>query len=174
MDYFDKLLGKFKANEHLGITGGWIHELKNHIYKGRFGNTNKSVPGAIQMFKRECFETINGYIPLRRGGEEYVAEVMARLQGWEAKSFPDLKVFHRRRTGAENGNILYRRYNMGMEDYFIGYHPLFEVFKIIRKIKEEPYFIGSIFRMIGYLNGFLERRPILIPYELVKVSERNK
>jgi len=173
-DYFERLLERFNDNVNLGIAGGWIHELRNGKYKERFGNTKRSVPGSIQMFRRECFEMIGGYIPIKSGGEDSTAEVMARMRIWETKSFPDLKVFHHRVTGTERCNILYARYRHGKGDYFLGYHPLYEVLKWLWRIKEKPYVIGSIFRMFGYLGGLISKKHISVPNDVVQYLRKEQ
>ena len=38
---------------------------------------HKSVPGAIQMFRRECYQEIGGMLPIEYGGEDWYAEIMA-------------------------------------------------------------------------------------------------
>lgn len=166
-DYFERLLKRFMQNKNLGISGGWIHELQNRKYRERFGNSKQSVPGSIQMFKRECFKMIGGYLPLKPGGEDSTAEVMARMYGWAVESFSDLRVLHKRITNIEKCNILLTRYREGKEDYFLGNHPLFEMFKALRRIKEKPILIGCSFRIFGYLGGLLQKKPLSIPSEVV-------
>jgi len=173
-DYFERLLKKFDDNENLGIVGGWIYELQDGKYKERFGNPERNVPGSTQLFRKVCFEMIGGYIPLKMGGEDTTAEVMARMNGWETKCFPDLRVFHHRITGTEKCNTLYARYHQGKEDYFLGYHPMFEALKCLARIKEKPLVIGSIFRFFGYIEGLLSRKPIVIPNEVVKYLRKEQ
>jgi len=173
-DYFERLLKKFGDNENLGIAGGWIHELQDGKYKERFGNSERNVPGSTQLFRRVCFEMIGGYIPLKTGGEDTTAEVMARMNRWETKCFPDLRVFHHRITGTDKCNTLYARYHQGKEDYFLGYHPMFEALKCLARIKEKPLVIGSIFRFFGYIEGLLSRKPIVIPNEVVKYLRKEQ
>jgi len=167
-DYFERLIMKFIQYQNLGIAGGWINELQNGITRERFGNSEQRVPGSVQMFRRECFEMIGGYMPLRTGGEDSTAEVTARMYGWVVKSFPDLKVLHNRITSIEKCNILYTRFRQGKEDYYLGNHPLFEVFKFIKRTRERPFFIGSIFRIIGYLLELIRNRSIIIPTDVVR------
>jgi len=173
-NYYEKIMGKCYNNKKIGIVGGWIYESQKGIHKERFGNSIRHVPGAIQMFRRQCYKDVNGYMPLRKGGKDTIAEIMARMNGWETKCFPDLRVFHHRITGTDKCNTLYARYHQGKEDYFLGYHPMFEVLKFLARIKEKPLVIGSIFRFFGYIEGLLSREPIVIPNEVVKYLRKEQ
>lgn len=173
-DYFECLLEKFKENETLGIAGGWIYEFRDGKYEKRFGNAEHSVPGSIQTFRRECFESIGSYFPIKTGGADCIAEVMARMQGWSTESFPDLRVFHRRAPGAEKANILNAHYLLGKEDYFVGNHPLFELAKCLRRIPAKPAISGSIFRLFGYIGGLLSGEPIIIPHHIIRYYQKEQ
>lgn len=54
------------------------------------------VSGLIQMFRRQSYDDIGGYLPLQKSGEDAIAEVMTRKDGWEVRTFPQLAVFHHR------------------------------------------------------------------------------
>jgi glycosyltransferase involved in cell wall biosynthesis len=162
-DYFECLLDRFYENKRLGIAGGWIHEQKKGKYRSRFGNQEHSVPGSIQTFRRECFENIGKYLPMKRGGEDCIAEVMARMRGWSVRSFPELKVFHQRATNTANMDLLGANYNLGKEDYSVGNLPLFEALKCLKRIPVRPFIIGSVIRFLGYVNGLICKEPITVP-----------
>src|SRR5206468_5951744 len=57
-DYYEKVLAKFKENPRLGIAGGFLLENHHGRFKSRFGNSEKCVAGAVQLFRRECYEDI--------------------------------------------------------------------------------------------------------------------
>ena len=149
--YFESLLKKFYQDKKLGVGGGRVLELKKGVYKAPFGSKGRSVPGAIQLFRRECYEDIGGYIPLTLGGEDGVAEMMARMHEWNVESFSDLKVIHHRAMGFGGGyGILQYRFRGGIRDYSMGYNPMFFLLKAFSRILEEPYIIGTLFRLSGY------------------------
>lgn len=173
-DYFERILERFNDNVNLGIAGGWLHQLQNGKYRERLANSKRSVPGSIHMFRRECFEMIGGYLPLKIGGEDSTAEVMARMCGWATKSFPDLRVFHHRIKNTNICIILCVRYQKGVEDYFIGSHPLFEVLKCFIRIKERPFVIGNIFRFFGYFWNLLRKKPIPVPNDVVQYLRKEQ
>ena len=55
------------------------------------------VSGQVQLFRRECFEQIGGYIPHKAGGIDWMAVTTARMMGWKTRSFREKKFFHYRR-----------------------------------------------------------------------------
>lgn len=149
-DYYQSILEKFQENTRLGLAGGFIYEQHNGKYESRKFNSNKSVPHAIQLFRRECFESIGGYIPLKYGGVDWCAEVMARMNGWHVESFPEIKVLHHRRTLAAEG-VLKGAFRQGLMDFSVGSHPLFEVFKCMSRVRGKPFLIYAVLRLTGFI-----------------------
>ena len=166
--YFESLLKKFHENKQLGVGGGRVLEMKKGVYRAPFGSKERSVPGAIQLFRRKCYEDIGGFIPLTLGGEDGVAETMARMHNWNVESFSDLKVIHHRSMGLGDGrSILKYRFRGGLRDYSMGYNPLFFVLKTFTRIIEQPYFIGTLFRLSGYCWAVLRGYKKEVPREFI-------
>jgi glycosyltransferase involved in cell wall biosynthesis len=167
-DYFASIISRFQQDPELGVAGGAIQELQKGQWKSRTFNSPRSVPGAIQLFRRSCFEKTGGFIASKHGGNDTIAEVMARMSGWKVCSFEDLPVRHHKPTGSANHNIMLARFREGLMDYSHGNHPLFETVKLIRRIKEKPFFIGSLARLAGYFWSLLKREPRNIPDEVIE------
>ena len=148
-DYYLLLIEEFKKNPKLGIAGGNYFDIidgkKVPVYQSPY-----SVRGATQFFRRKCFDQIGGLIPMKYGGEDAAACFSARMYGWETKSFPDLVVLHHRPTGSADINLLKARLRDGYVEYNLGYHPLFQFVKCIKKVTQNPYLIGSFLRFIGF------------------------
>ncbi|MFB3924905.1 MAG: glycosyltransferase family 2 protein [Syntrophales bacterium] len=160
-DYFQRIMEKFRLNAKLGLAGGFVYENYDGKFKSRRFNNVRSVPHAVQFFRRECFEAIGGYVPLKYGGPDWCAEVMVRMKGWQAECFPDIRVYHHRHTGSAEG-VLHAKFRLGQMDYSLGSHPLFELIKCLSRIREKPYVISAILRMTGYfwLLCAGEKRPV--------------
>jgi poly-beta-1,6-N-acetyl-D-glucosamine synthase len=149
--YFRELLAKFGADPQLGIAGGWCFEkASNGSWQPRQGNCPWSVPGAIQMFRLECYKDIGDLLPVEYGGEDWYTEIRARMQGWRVRSFPELEVHHLRASGTR-GSLLRYCYRAGFMDFALGSHPLFEVAKAARNIAIRPYLLNATVRMLGFL-----------------------
>jgi poly-beta-1,6-N-acetyl-D-glucosamine synthase len=174
-DYFARLLEKFRQNRRLGLGGGAIYERSGDgSFAERRGNTVTSVAHACQLFRRACFEVIGAaYLPLPYGGPDHHAEIMARMTGWQVASFPDLKVFHHRRTGSVGG-VLRGWFRQGKMDYSLGTLPLFEFFKLFRRAFMKPYLIGSMVRLAGFLDSYWRRENRAIPHNVVLYFRREQ
>ena len=163
-DYYEKLLAEFKKDSELGIAGGIrLDRMGNEFIKVK--TASDSVGGPFQFFRRQCYDQIGGYLPLRFGGIDAVAETSARMNGWKVKHFPHLKVYHFRLTGFTKDNIISQRFKIGLKNYSIGYHPLFQFLKIISKDFSKPYIISSLLVLSGYVWGALRRYKVPISRE---------
>jgi biofilm PGA synthesis N-glycosyltransferase PgaC len=165
--YYETILQKMEADPKLGIAGGIRYDYKN----GKFELKNcarNSVGGPIQMFRRACYEDIGGYQALAYGGIDAVAEVSARMRGWEVHSFPEIRVFHYRPTGTANGSKLSAMYRAGIRDYTIGYHPAFALVRIAKQIRAKPHIIGALAMLAGYMGAMIRREKRLVSPELVE------
>jgi glycosyltransferase involved in cell wall biosynthesis len=172
-DYYESVLGKFQENAKLGIAGGILFENIGGKWVRLDNSTSWSVGGPIQMFRRECYEAID-YIPLKRGGQDAIAEVMARMHGWEVRSFPGIVVLHHRITGTETRNILSVRFQRGVAHHCNGNHPFFEVVRCLYRIFERPYVLGSLFTLCGYLWSCISGDEIMVPKDVVKYLRKEQ
>jgi GT2 family glycosyltransferase len=170
-NYFEQILARFGESPQLGIGGGFIYEEQNGEFRSRPSNSTRSVAGAVQLFRRSCFEAIEGYQPLHHGGIDALAELMARNKGWQVQAFPELPVRHHRPTGYGDGQVLRTRLRQGKMDYDLGSHPLFEVFKCLRRGKEKPYAVGAVLRLASFVNCHLLQKPRPISPQLVQACQ---
>jgi glycosyltransferase involved in cell wall biosynthesis len=165
-DYYEAILEEFERNPRLGIAGGLIYELANGQWEYRRSNSEDSVAGGIQMFRRKCFEQIGGYQPLFVGGSDSLALLDAQILGWEIRTRPNHKVLHYRPTSTAGGK--WRGiFRSGQEDASFGNHPIFELFKCGRRLTNRPFVLGSAVRFCGYLWWNLSGRAAVIPAEKV-------
>lgn len=166
-DYYEQVLIKLKENERLGIAGGMIHELSDGKFKALNYNMN-SVAGAVQLFRRKCFEEIGGYMPMELGGIDALAEIMSRMRGWEIKSFREINVYHHRIIGTTQTSLVRSRFRYGQRDYSFGTHPLFMLLKCIHRFWEQPYILGGFLMFCGYCWLWVRRKPRAVPDDIVR------
>jgi poly-beta-1,6-N-acetyl-D-glucosamine synthase len=173
-DYMEFLLNKFADNPRLGVAGTpFIENAENEHYDFRFADI-QHVSGACQMFRRECFESIGGYIPIRGGGIDWVAVTSSRMKGWETRTFTGKTLFHHRSMGTGKGSKLYARYRLGKEDYYLGGHPLWELFRSVFQMKYKPFIIGGVSLLAGYCIAALKRTKRPIPPDLVAFHRKEQ
>ena len=164
--YIENIILKFSENERLGIAGGFIYEQEGGKFRSRPTNTTRSVAGAIQMFRRACFEEIGGLTPVKLGGEDWIAEIMARMRGWNVEAFPENKVYHHKSSVVARG-VLKERMRQGAGDYSLGSHAFFEIIKCLRRVKEKPYLIGAFIRMSSYFWHWCRREKFAVSDDIV-------
>ena len=165
-NYFETLLGRFAGNPRLGIGGGIVHELIGERFHPQRVSL-ESVAGAVQLFRRQCYEDVGGYLPVEFGGEDAAAEFVARSKGWEVETFPDLRVLHHRRVGLGTGPFMSCKFRQGRMDRVLGYHPLFEFFRCCYRSIERPYVVGGALRFLGYVWSALRGDRTVLPPDVV-------
>lgn len=174
-DYYQAVLGRFEQYPELGIaTGTYLEKEGDLLVEARIDR--RSTPKAIQVFRRECYEQIGGYIPFRNGGEDSGVEVLSRMHGWQTWSFRDIQVIHHRPVGTGDGHSLLRaRFQLGFRDYCLGTHPAFMTFKCARRcVWERPYLLSGLLRLAGFWSGYLRRESRQLPAEAVRYLRREQ
>lgn len=172
-DYYEKVLSKFRKNPNLGIAGG----IRYDNYKGKFRRVRcavNSVSGAFQLFRQDCFEAVGGYVNSGYGGIDTIAETMARMYGWQVRSFPELELYHHRCTGTASRGLLGAQFRDGIKNYVVGYHPLFQLLRMLRGIDEKPFIISSLFWMAGYYWSAIRRYPRPVSEEFVNYLRKEQ
>jgi glycosyltransferase involved in cell wall biosynthesis len=161
--YFRNLLTKFEEDPELGVAGGWCFEkTSNESWQPRPGNCTWSVPGAIQLFRGECYKDIGELLPIEYGGEDWYAEIRARMCGWRVRSFPELEARHLRASGTR-ASLLRYCYRAGFMDFALGSHPLFEVAKVAKMSATPPYLLSALLRMLGFLVAHVSGKRMVSP-----------
>ena len=142
--------------------------------RDRLPRNRQDVPGAVQFFRRECFESLGGLIAIPEGGWDALTCAVARLRGYETRLFTDLIVDHHKPRNIAHGGQLRRRWQLGVRDYGLGYHPLFEFVKCCGKVHHHPLVFGALAWWLGYCSAMLHRRRRLVPAELVAFVRREQ
>jgi glycosyltransferase involved in cell wall biosynthesis len=160
-DYCEFLLTKFEEDSNLGVAGTIFREEGYSSAIDSFEGQNH-VAGGCQLFRRECFEEIGGYIPNRAGGIDWIAVTTARMMGWTTRSFREKSFFHYRSLGTAERSLLASTFSYGEKDYYLGGHPLWELFRVAYRATKKPYLLGGTALYSGYLSAFLRqmRRPV--------------
>jgi len=159
-DYFAFLLARLSENSGLGLVGTPFKEGKES-YDYRYVSI-EHVSGACQLFRRQCFEAIGGYTPLRGGGVDHVAVITARMKGWQTRTFLEKVCHHHRKQGSSKRGTLAGKFHIGTLDYALGGHPLFEVFRMLYQMSKKPFVIGGLMIALGYFWSMVRQteRPV--------------
>jgi glycosyltransferase involved in cell wall biosynthesis len=172
-DFFAYLLGKFEEMPNLGVAGTHYIEGGFHSYADSYINVHH-VNGQCQLFRRACFEDIGGYVPIKGGGIDWVAVTTARMKGWMTYSFADRVFHHHRKMGTAGSNELMSRFNYGKKDYFLGGHPLWELFRGAFQVLKKPYLVGGMALLCGYFWCWVTRFERPVSEELMKFHRQEQ
>jgi poly-beta-1,6-N-acetyl-D-glucosamine synthase len=172
-DYFQNIVNEFEKSPELGIAGGIVYaKVGSKFVTG--DKTLDSVGGAVQLFRRKCFEQIGGYLPLKQGGIDAAAEITARMKGWKVRKFPENRVWEHRMTGTAVDSVWSAGFKQGMRFHSLGYGTLFYLLRSVAKIASPPYFIWSALSLSGFAYARLTGRPISLPPEVVSYLRREQ
>src|SRR5277367_368432 len=149
-DYCEFLLNQFRLDPDLGVAGTVFREEGYSSATDSFEGQNH-VPGGCQLFRRKCFEEIGGYVPNRAGGIDWVAVTTARMMGWKTRSFREKFFFHYRSLGTAERSLLASAFSYGEKDYYLGNHPLWEMFRVAYRATKKPLIVGALAVYSGYL-----------------------
>jgi hypothetical protein len=165
-DYFEFLLSKFAESPSLGVAGTPFTEGRG-TYDFRFSSI-EHVSGACQLFRRECFEAIGGYVPIKGGGIDLVAVVTARMKGWQTRSYPERVCVHHRKMGSGMNNGLKLPFKWGQSDYRLGGHPAWQLFRCVYQMSNRPYVVGGLLCLAGYYFALMTMRPRSVSAEFAE------
>lgn len=161
-DYYAKLLSRMGKDGKLGIASGiYVDRIGENKFR-KILNDRRSTPKALMVFRKQCFDDIGGFIAMKYGGEDTIACFTARMKGWKTWSFPDIIAIHNKPVGTGHAkNLLKIRFRQGVGEYFLASHPLFFMMKSLRRgVKERPFLIGGMMRIVGYIYAhFLKEKP---------------
>jgi hypothetical protein len=160
-DYYENTMRFFECDPMLGLAGGVVvdpGESRERVPRNRL-----EIPGAVQFFRKECFDAIGGLIAIPEGGWDGISCVMARMAGYRTSLLSELVVDHLKPRNVSQGNVLKRRWQMGLRDFAVGYHPCFEVVKCLSRIGDAPWVVGSFAWWSGYVSGWITRKKFIVP-----------
>jgi biofilm PGA synthesis N-glycosyltransferase PgaC len=162
--YFAFLLARLEESPSLGLVGTPFRDESTYDY--RFVSI-EHVSGACQLFRRKCFEDIGGYVPMKLGGIDHVAVITARMRGWRTRTFPEKHCLHHRKMGSALHGRIRAIYRIGVLDYALGGHPLWEVFRAAYQATQRPRIVRGVVLYAGYLSAATRRVERSVSPELV-------
>ena len=171
-EYFEFLLDRFAEDPRLGVAGTPFVEGDTR-YDYRFTNV-EHVSGACQLFRRECFEEIGGYVPVAGGGIDWIAVTTARMKGWKTRTFREKVCHHHRPMGTAAAGRFTALYRLGRKDYCLGGHPLWQVCRSGFQMFRRPYVVGGLLLLAGYLGALVRGVHRPVSPELVRFHRREQ
>jgi len=172
-DYISFLLGKFADDPKLGLVGTPYRDPLNQMYDYRYVSI-EHVTGPCQLFRRECFEAIGGYMSVKGGAIDRIADIATRMNGWKTRTYTEKIYLHHRHTGTAQQSVLMSKFRDGGKDYSVGTSPVWEFFRTIYQMTKKPVFFGGLMLASGYLWSLIRRVERPVPPEMVKFCRREQ
>jgi biofilm PGA synthesis N-glycosyltransferase PgaC len=165
-DYFAFLLDKLAADSQLGLVGTPFREGEKRVYDYRFVS-QEHVSGICQLFRRQCFQDIGGYVAVKGGSIDHIAVITARMKGWKTRTFTEKECIHHRAISLAQGGALKSKFKYGGKDYALGNHPLWELSRVAYQMTKKPYGAGALALGAGYVWSAMRRAPRPVSAEFV-------
>jgi glycosyltransferase involved in cell wall biosynthesis len=161
-DYLEFLMRKFSEDPKLGVAGTPFTEDGGYDSARDSFEGENHVAGGCQLFRRQCFEDVGGYIPNRAGGIDWIAVTTARMKGWKTQSFPEKRFHHFRTLGTAGRSSMAASFSYGEKDYYLGNSPVWQLFRVAYRMTKRPILIEGLALLLGYCYAAIRRmeRPV--------------
>ena len=163
-NYFETVLNAFKADDKVGMAGGFAYIEKNGDWVIESLTDKDHIRGAFKAYRKACFLQIDKLRP--QMGWDTVDELLCKFYGWKVVTIESLVVKHLKPTGANYNKAA--RYKQGEAFYTLGYGLFITTIagaKLAMRKKKPLLFID-------YIKGFLQAkgsgRPLLVTNEQAK------
>jgi glycosyltransferase involved in cell wall biosynthesis len=167
-DYLEFLIGKLAADPRLGVAGTPFTEDDGYDTARDSFEGENHVAGGCQLFRRQCFEDVGGYISNPAGGIDWIAVTTARMKGWKTRSFPEKRFHHYRTLGTAEKGPLRALFSYGEKDYYLGGSPIWQLFRVAYRITKVPVLLGGLALLSGYIWAALRRSNRAVSPELMR------
>jgi hypothetical protein len=173
-DYMEFLMQRFFEDPELGIAGTpFTQDGDYDSSKDSFEGENY-VAGPCQLFRRECFQEIGGYVPNRAGGVDWIAVMTARMKGWKVRSFSEKRYHHHRTLGTAGKSALRALFSYGEKDYYLGGSPVWQMFRVAYRMTKKPVCTGGLALLSGYCWAAMRRMKRAVTPELMHFHRREQ
>lgn len=171
--FFAFLLQKLVEDPSLGLVGTAFREDAQESYDYRFVGL-EHVTGIVQLFRRACYEEIGGFVAVKGGAVDRIANIAARFKGWKTRTFAEKVYQHHRLMGTAQQGVLIAGFRDGAKDYSVGSHPLWELFRMVYQMTRKPLVLGGLMMASGYVWSFLRRAERPVSREMVEFHRREQ
>jgi hypothetical protein len=173
-DYLEFLMRKFSEDPKLGVAGTpFTQDGDYDTARDSFEGENH-VAGGCQLFRRQCFQEVGGYIPNPAGGIDWIAVTTARMKGWKTRSFPEKRFHHYRTLGTAGRSSVAASFSYGEKDYYLGGSPVWQLFRVAYRMTRRPVLIDGFALLSGYCWAALRRIKRPVTSELVRFHRQEQ
>ncbi len=171
-EYLEFLIRKFSEDPKLGVAGTPFTEDGDYDSARDSFEGENHVAGGCQLFRRQCFEEIGGYVANPAGGIDWIAVTTARMKGWTTRSFPEKRFHHYRTLGTAGRSNWAASFSYGEKDYYLGGSPLWQLFRVVYRSTKQP--IDGVALLSGYVCAAIKRTERPVTSELMRFHRREQ
>jgi glycosyltransferase involved in cell wall biosynthesis len=171
-EYLEFLTGKFAEDPRLGVAGTPFTEDGGYDTARDSFEGENHVAGGCQLFRKQCFEDVGGYIPNPAGGIDWIAVTTARMKGWRTRSFPQKRFHHYRTLGTAGKSNWAASFSYGEKDYYLGGSPVWQLFRVAYRATKQP--IEGFALLSGYCWAAIRRIERPVTSELLRFHRREQ
>jgi poly-beta-1,6-N-acetyl-D-glucosamine synthase len=173
-DYLEFLTQRLSEDPTLGVAGTpFTQDGDYDTARDSFEGENH-VAGGCQLFRRQCFQEVGGYIPNPAGGIDWIAVTTARMKGWKTRSFPEKRFHHYRTLGSADRSSIAASFSYGEKDYYLGGSPVWQLFRVAYRMTKRPIVIDGLALLSGYCWAALRRIERPVSRELMRFHRREQ
>jgi glycosyltransferase involved in cell wall biosynthesis len=173
-DHLEFLLTKFADDPRLGVAGTIFSEEGGYSSGTDSFEGQNHVSGQCQIFRRKCLDEIGGYVANEAGGIDWIAVTTARMLGWKTRSYREKSFFHFRHMGTAERGILASSFSYGEKDYYLGGHPLWELFRVTYRMTQPPFLLNGLALGLGYASAVIRRMKRPVSKELMAFHRKEQ
>ena len=96
------------------------------------------------------------------------------MMGWTTQSFREKSFFHHRMMGTAERGRLASSFSYGEKDYYLGGHPVWEMFRVAYRMTKRPYLLDGFALGSGYLWALLCRTQRPVSDELMRFHRKEQ
>jgi glycosyltransferase involved in cell wall biosynthesis len=173
-DYLEFLMRKFSEDPKLGVAGTPFTEDGGYDSARDSFEGENHVAGGCQLFRRQCFQDVGGYIPNPAGGIDWIAVTTARMKGWKTRSFPEKRFHHYRTLGTAGRSGVSASFSYGEKDYYLGNSPVWQIFRVAYRATKRPFLIEGMALFAGFCWAAIRRIKRPVSPELMQFHRREQ
>jgi len=173
-DYMEFVMQKFAADPKLGVAGSPFTQDGGYDSVRDSFASEGHVAGPCQLFRRECWSEIGGYVANAAGGVDWIAVMTARMKGWNVRSFADRRYHHHRSMGTAGRSEVAALFSYGEKDYYLGNLPAWQLFRVTYRLAKKPYLAGGLALFLGYCWAAMRQVKRPVSRELMRFHRREQ
>jgi biofilm PGA synthesis N-glycosyltransferase PgaC len=113
-------------------------------------------------------------VQVKGGGIDWIAVTTARMKGWKTRTFVDKVCHHHRPMGTASAGKLGANFSLGKQDYYLGGHPVWQLFRGFYQMRRSPYLVGGLFVIAGYCWAWITRFKRPVSSELIQFHQHEQ